>query len=137
MITKDNKAKAIALTQVSKNDVGSPQAQVSILTARIKEVTEHLKSNKHDNMARRGLKQMVGRRKRLLRYLERTNFDAYKATLETLGLRKEAPAMRSKPPPFVGEVFWWWGSSAANYDGRVCSISLLVGVEVESQTRVY
>ena len=87
MITKDNKAKAIALTQVSKNDVGSPQAQVSILTARIKEVTEHLKSNKHD-MARRGLKQMVGRRKRLLRYLERTNFDAYKATLETLGLRK-------------------------------------------------
>ena len=88
MITKDNKAKAIALTQVNKNDVGSPQAQVSILTARIKEVTEHLKSNKHDNMARRGLKQMVGRRKRLLRYLERTDFDAYKATLETLGLRK-------------------------------------------------
>ena len=76
------------MTQVSKNDVGSPQTQVSILTARIKEVTEHLKSNKHDNMARRGLKQMVGRRKRLLRYLKRTNFDAYKATLETLGLRK-------------------------------------------------
>ena len=88
MISKENKQKAIALTQVSKNDVGSPQAQVSILTARIKEVTEHLKSNKHDNMARRGLKQMVGRRKRLLRYLEQTNFDAYKATLETLGLRK-------------------------------------------------
>lgn len=48
MITKENKEKAIALTQVNKNDVGSPQAQVSILTARIKEVTEHLKSNKHD-----------------------------------------------------------------------------------------
>ena len=88
MITKDNKAKAIALTQVSKNDVGSPQAQVSILTARIKEVTEHLKSNKHDNMARRGLIQMVGKRKRLLKYLEKTNFEAYKATLEKLGLRK-------------------------------------------------
>ena len=54
MITKENKEKAIALTQVSKNDVGSPQAQVSILTARIKEVTEHLQSNKHDFMARRG-----------------------------------------------------------------------------------
>ena len=88
MITKDNKAKAIALTQVSKTDVGSPQAQVSVLTARIKEVTEHLKLNKHDHMARRGLIQMVGKRKRLLRYLETTDFEAYKATLETLGLRK-------------------------------------------------
>lgn len=88
MITKENKHKAIALTQVSKEDVGSPQAQVSILTARIKEVTEHLKVNKHDFMARRGLVQMVGRRKRLLKYLERTNFDSYKATVAKLGLRK-------------------------------------------------
>ena len=88
MITKDNKAKAIALTQVSKNDVGSPQAQISILTARIKEVTEHLKANKHDHMARRGLIQMVGRRKRLLKNLENTDYEAYKAVLETLGLRK-------------------------------------------------
>lgn len=88
MITKDNKAKAIALTQVEKNDVGSPQAQVSILTARIKEVTEHLKANKHDHMARRGLIQMVGRRKRLLKYLERKDFESYKALLEKLGLRK-------------------------------------------------
>ena len=88
MISKDNKAKAIALTQVGKDDVGSPQAQVSILTARIKEVTEHLKSNKHDNMARRGLIQMVGKRKRLLKYLETHDFDAYKATLDKLGLRK-------------------------------------------------
>ena len=88
MITKDNKAKAIALTQVAKNDVGSPQAQVSILTARIKEVTEHLKTNKHDHMARRGLIQMVGKRKKLLKYLESKDFDAYKATVAKLGLRK-------------------------------------------------
>ena len=88
MITKENKEKAIALTQVSKNDVGSPQAQVAILTARIKEVTEHLKSNKHDFMARRGLVQMVGRRKKLLKYLERKDFEAYKATVSKLGLRK-------------------------------------------------
>jgi small subunit ribosomal protein S15 len=88
MISKENKHKAIALTQVNKDDVGSPQAQISILTARIKEVTEHLKVNKHDFMARRGLIQMVGKRKRLLKYLERTDFDAYKATLEKLGLRK-------------------------------------------------
>lgn len=88
MISKDDKAKAIALTQVSSTDVGSPQAQVSVLTARIKEVTEHLKVNKHDNMARRGLIQMVGKRKKLLKYLENTDFEAYKAVLEKLGLRK-------------------------------------------------
>ena len=88
MISKDDKAKAIALTQVSSTDVGSPQAQVSVLTARIKEVTEHLKSNKHDHMARRGLIQMVGKRKKLLKYLENTDFEAYKAVLEKLGLRK-------------------------------------------------
>ena len=88
MITKENKEKASALTQVSKTDVGSPQAQVSILTARIKEVTEHLKANKHDHMARRGLVQMVGRRKRLLKYLEAKDFEAYKAVVAKLGLRK-------------------------------------------------
>jgi len=88
MITKEEKAKAIALTQVTKTDVGSPQAQASVLTARIKEVTEHLKTNKHDHMARRGLIQMVGRRKRLLKYLENKDFEAYKAVLEKLGLRK-------------------------------------------------
>ncbi len=88
MITADNKAKAIALTQTSKTDVGSPQAQASILTSRIKEITAHLQTNKHDNMARRGLIQMVGKRKRLLKYLERKNFEAYKATVAKLGLRK-------------------------------------------------
>ena len=71
MITKENKQKAIALTQVGKKDV-----------------TEHLKSNKHDFMARRGLVQMVGRRKRLLKYLERTDFESYKAVVAKLGLRK-------------------------------------------------
>lgn len=88
MITKDNKAQAIALTQVDKNDVGSPQAQVSILTARIKEVTAHLKTNKNDQMARRGLIQMVGKRKRLLKYLEAKDFESYKAVVAKLGLRK-------------------------------------------------
>lgn len=88
MITAENKAKALALTQTHKNDVGSPQAQASVLTARIKEITEHLQSNKHDHMARRGLIQMVGRRKRLLKYLEAKNFEQYKATVAALGLRK-------------------------------------------------
>jgi len=88
MITKDNKAKAIAKTARSKNDVGSPEAQVAILTARIIEVTEHLKTNKHDFMARRGLMQMVGRRKRLLKNLENKDFEAYKAVIKKLNLRK-------------------------------------------------
>lgn len=88
MITAENKAKAFALTQTHKNDVGSPQAQASVLTTRIKEVTEHLKANKHDNMARRGLIQMVSRRKKLLKYLESKDFDSYKKTVSKLKLRK-------------------------------------------------
>lgn len=88
MITKEKKAAEMARLQRSKNDVGSPEVQVAILTARIKEVTEHVKENKHDYMAKRGLMQMVGQRKKLLKYLERTNFDLYKSTVAELGLRK-------------------------------------------------
>jgi small subunit ribosomal protein S15 len=88
MITKDNKAQAIEKLARGKNDVGSPEVQVSILTERIKEVTEHVKANKHDYMAKRGLIQMVGQRKKLLKYLERTDFETYKATVAKLGLRK-------------------------------------------------
>jgi small subunit ribosomal protein S15 len=88
MITTENKSKAIALTQTHKEDVGSPQAQASILTTRIKEITEHMKLNKHDHMARRGLMQMVGARKKLLKYLESKDFDAYKKVVSKLELRK-------------------------------------------------
>lgn len=88
MITKDNKSSAIATTQVHKKDVGSPQAQAAILTARIKEITAHLQGHKHDHMARRGLIQMVGQRKRLLKYIERKDFNGYRKLITTLGLRK-------------------------------------------------
>ena len=88
MITQENKLKAIKVGAQSKTDVGSPQVQVSILTARIKEVTAHLKANKHDRMARRVLIQMVGKRKKLLKYLESKDFDAYQAIIAKLGLRK-------------------------------------------------
>ncbi len=88
MITKENKQKAMAKLARSEKDVGSSEVQVSILTARIKEVTEHVKENKHDFMAKRGLMQMVGQRKKLLKYLERTDFDLYKKTIAELGLRK-------------------------------------------------
>ncbi len=88
MITKENKKKAIAKVARNKADVGSPEVQVSILTERIKEVTEHVKKNKHDFMAKRGLIQMVGKRKKLLKYLEETDFELYKKTISKLGLRK-------------------------------------------------
>ncbi len=88
MITREKKAEAMSKLARSKEDVGSPEVQVAILTERIKEVTEHVRQNKHDYMAQRGLMQMVGRRKKLLKYLERTNFDLYKSTIAALGLRK-------------------------------------------------
>lgn len=88
MITKDNKAKVVATTQRHKTDVGSPEAQSAILTERIKEVTAHLQQNKHDNHARRGLLQMVGKRKRLLKYLQAQSYEAYQAIVAKLGLRK-------------------------------------------------
>lgn len=88
MITKDNKSAAIKKTQLHATDVGSAEAQVSVLTSRIQELTEHLKVNKNDKMARRGLIQQVGKRKKLLKYLEKSNFEAYKSTVTKLGLRK-------------------------------------------------
>lgn len=88
MITKENKMKAMATVARKPEDVGSPEVQVAILTERIKEVTEHTKQHKHDFMARRGLMQMVGKRKKLLKYLEKTDFELYKSTVAKLGLRK-------------------------------------------------
>ena len=88
MIASDKKNKIISDLQKDKKDTGSPEVQVGILTARINEITEHLKANKHDFMARRGLTQMVGRRKKLLKYLERKDFEAYKDVIAKLGLRK-------------------------------------------------
>lgn len=88
MIAQEKKTKVVQDNQRHKTDVGSPQVQVAVLTERIKEVTEHLKSNKHDFMARRGLLQMVGKRRKLLKYLERTDFEGYRELVAKLGLRK-------------------------------------------------
>lgn len=88
MITKEEKIKVFSQVQRHKTDVGSPEAQVGVLTTRIKQLTEHLKENKHDNHGRRGLIQMVGKRKKLLAYLQRKNFAAYQALIAKLGLRK-------------------------------------------------
>lgn len=87
MITKENKNKVIADNQRSKTDVGSTEVQVGILTARISELTEHLKTHKKDNHSRRGLLQMVGKRKRLLKYLKNKNYDSYAGLIKKLGIR--------------------------------------------------
>ena len=74
--------------QTSKTDTGSAEVQVGILTARITELTGHLKINKKDHAARRGLLQMVGRRKKLLRYISEKDTNTYLKTIEKLGIRK-------------------------------------------------
>jgi len=88
MITSEKKAQSIKIAQIHKKDTGSSSAQVAILTERIKELTEHLKLNKHDYMARRGLLQMVGRRRRLLRYIANRDSSLYLETIKKLGLRR-------------------------------------------------
>ncbi len=71
-----------------ESDSGSPEIQVAILTERIRGLTEHLRTHKHDYHSRRGLVLMVGKRNRLLRYLSRTQRDTYQALIKRLGLRK-------------------------------------------------
>lgn len=88
MITSEKKQAAIAKVTTSKNDTGSSATQVAILTECIKELTEHLKVHKKDFAARRGLMQMVGQRRRLLRYLSEKDSQAYLTLIEKLGLRK-------------------------------------------------
>jgi len=69
-------------------DTGSPEVQIALLTARIKQVATHLRDHKQDKHSRRGLVMMVGRRNRLLRYLQRVDRDKYLETIKALGLRK-------------------------------------------------
>ncbi|GAA1610551.1 30S ribosomal protein S15 [Leucobacter chromiireducens] len=69
-------------------DTGSPEVQVAMLTQRIKDLTEHLKSHKHDHHSRRGLLLLVGQRRRLLGYLQATDITRYRSLIERLGLRR-------------------------------------------------
>jgi small subunit ribosomal protein S15 len=71
-----------------EGDTGSPEVQVAMLTTRIKDLTEHLKVHKHDHHSRRGLLLLVGRRRRLLNYLAKTEIVRYRALIERLGLRR-------------------------------------------------
>lgn len=88
MITSEQKASTIKNVQAHKTDTGSASVQVAILTDRIKQLTEHLKTNKHDSMTRRGLMQMVGQRRRLLRYIADHDSERYLALIKKLGIRR-------------------------------------------------
>lgn len=88
MISTEKKGAVIKDLQAHKTDTGSPEVQVGILTERIKELTDHLKINKKDFAARRGLLQMVGKRRRLLRYLADKDSKSYLDIIQKLGIRK-------------------------------------------------
>ena len=88
MITKEKKTAIINEYATCANDTGSPEVQVAVLTARIQELTEHLKANPKDHHSRRGLLKMVGQRKGMLSYLKKKDINRYRALIERLGLRK-------------------------------------------------
>ena len=88
MISSEKKQAVVKDLQTTKNDTGSARVQVGILTERIKELTEHLKVNKKDFAARRGLLQMVGNRKRHLQYIASKDSNAYLELIKKLGIRR-------------------------------------------------
>ncbi len=87
-LSAEKKIEIINDNKTSESDTGSPQVQIAMLTDRISSLTEHLKQHKHDHHSRRGLLLMVGRRRRLLKYLQASDLDAYRALLAKLGLRR-------------------------------------------------
>ncbi len=88
MIAAARRQELIKEHRRSDDDTGSPEIQVAVLTERIRELTEHLRTHKHDHASRRGLLLMVGKRGRLLKYLSRTRRGDYQALIERLQLRK-------------------------------------------------
>ncbi len=87
-IAPEKKGKVIKEFATSKNDTGSPEIQVALLTERINNLSKHFEVHLKDHHSRHGLIKMVGQRKRLLEYLKRSNFDSYSAVIKKLGLRK-------------------------------------------------
>ena len=88
MITKEQKRAVIESHRTHETDTGSPEVQIAILTERIAQLTEHLKTHAKDNHSRRGLLKMVGKRRKLLDYLMRKDIERYRACIAKLGIRK-------------------------------------------------
>jgi small subunit ribosomal protein S15 len=87
-LERELKTKIMTDYAVHEGDTGSPEVQVAVLTKRIADLTEHLKTHKHDHHSRRGLLIMNGRRRRLLNYLRSTDIQRYRSLIERLGLRR-------------------------------------------------
>ncbi len=85
---KIDKSAVITSYATKSGDTGSPEVQVALLTERVNHLTEHLKTHKHDYHSRRGLLLLVGRRRRLLDYLGKTDINRYRALIERLGIRR-------------------------------------------------
>jgi small subunit ribosomal protein S15 len=84
----ENKEQTIREHGTHEGDTGSPEVQVAVLTRRIAHLTEHLREHKHDYHSRRGLLKMVGKRRRLLKYLQQKDVERYRALIAKLGLRR-------------------------------------------------
>jgi small subunit ribosomal protein S15 len=87
-LTAEQKKEILRSYGLHETDTGSPEAQIALLTKRIADLTEHLKVHKHDHHSRRGLLLLVGRRKRLVKYLTQVDVERYRALIERLGLRR-------------------------------------------------
>jgi small subunit ribosomal protein S15 len=87
-LASDVKKQIMADYATAEGDTGSPEVQVAMLSRRIADLTEHLRTHKHDHHSRRGLLLLVGRRRRLLQYLARTDIERYRALIGKLGLRR-------------------------------------------------
>ena len=85
---KEEKQQIIEANAVHEGDTGSPEVQIALLTSRIQNLTEHLKTNNKDHHSRRGLLKMVGHRRKLLAYLQKKDIERYRAVVDKLGLRK-------------------------------------------------
>lgn len=88
MLLKEEKTAVIEANRTHENDTGSPEVQIAIITKRINDLTEHLKTHKKDHHSRRGLLKMVGHRRNLLNYLAKKDIERYRAVVAKLGLRK-------------------------------------------------
>jgi small subunit ribosomal protein S15 len=87
-LLKEQKSALISDYRRGETDTGSPEVQIAVLSKRIEQMTEHLKTHEKDHHSRRGLLQMVGRRRRLLNYLQREDVERYRALIQRLGLRR-------------------------------------------------
>ena len=87
-LTNEQKAELVTKFGKDERDTGSARVQIALLTQRISELTEHMKQHSHDHHSRRGLLKLVGRRRRLLSYMQRNDLEGYRALIKELGLRR-------------------------------------------------